>query len=303
MSEQYKKQVSLLLSVLPEVANEKCFAMHGGTAINLFVRDMPRVSVDIDLTYLPIEDRATSLKNIADALERIKASIEKRIPDVRVQHRQDVGKLLISARGVDIKLEVNLVGRGTFLSPETMPLCKRAQGEFDVFCVMPIVPLGQLYGGKICAALDRQHPRDLFDVKYLLENEGFADDIRAGFLLCLLAGDRPIHEVIRPNLQDQRQAMTNQFEGMSEEPFTYGDYETVRAQLIETIHERLTEADRKFLLGVKNLEPDWSAYDFERFPAVQWKLQNLRKLKDSNPDKHRQQYGALRGALSEKSGA
>ncbi len=295
--QNYRKQVALLLEVLPEVANEKCFAMHGGTAINLFVRDMPRVSVDIDLTYLPIEDRPTSLKNIVTALERIKASIEKRIPDVRVQHRQDVGKLLISAWGVDIKLEVNLVGRGTFLPPETMPLCKRAQSEFDVFCVMPIVPLGQLYGGKICAALDRQHPRDLFDVQYLLENEGFTDDIRAGFLLCLLAGDRPIHEIVRPNLQDQRQAMTNQFEGMSEEPFTYGDYETVRAQLIETIHTRLTGADRKFLLGVKNLEPDWGVYDFERFPAVQWKLQNLRKLKDLNPDKHREQYEALRDRL------
>ena len=300
--QNYRKQVALLLEVLPEVANEKCFAMHGGTAINLFVRDMPRVSVDIDLTYLPIEDREKSLKNIAAALERIRASIEKRIPDVRVQHKQDVGKLLISARGADIKLEVNLVGRGTFLPPGNMPLCKRAQGEFDVFCVMPIVPLGQLYGGKICAALDRQHPRDLFDVKYLLENEGFTDDIKTGLLLCLLAGDRPIHETIRPNLQDQRQAMINQFEGMSEEPFTYGDYETVRAQMIETVHARLTKTDREFLLGVKNLEPDWSLYDFGRFPAVQWKLQNLRKLKEANPEKHRQQYGALRGALSEKSG-
>lgn len=296
--QNYRKQVGLLLEVLPEVANEKCFAMHGGTAINLFVRDMPRVSVDIDLTYLPIEDRATSLKDIADALERIKVSIEKRIPGACVQHRQDVGKLLISARSVDIKLEVNLVGRGTFLPPETMPLCKRAQDEFDVFCVMPIMPLGQLYGGKICAALDRQHPRDLFDIKYMLAGQGFTDDIKTGFLLCLLASDRPIHEVIRPNLQDQRQAMTNQFEGMSEDLFSYDDYESIRLQLIETIHARLTEVDKKFLLSVKNLEPDWSLYNFERFPAVQWKLQNLRKLKDSNPDKHREQYEALKDRLN-----
>jgi predicted nucleotidyltransferase component of viral defense system len=271
--------------------------MHGGTAINLFVRDMPRVSVDIDLTYLPIEDRATSLNNIAAALERIKTSIERRIPDVHVQHRRDAGKLLISARGVDIKLEVNLIGRGTLPSPETMSLCKRAQDEFDVFCAMPIVPLGQLYGGKICAVLDRQHPRDLFDAKYLLTGDGFTEDIQTGFLLCLLAGDRPIHEIIRPSLQDQRQAMINQFEGMSKEPFTYNDYEAVRARLIDTIHARLTETDREFLLGVKNLEPDWSLYDFDRFPAVQWKLQNLRKLKESNPEKHRKQYEALRRAF------
>jgi predicted nucleotidyltransferase component of viral defense system len=295
--QKYKDQVALLLEVLPLVANEKCFAMHGGTAINLFVRDMPRVSVDIDLTYTPIEDRTTSLANIAAALERIKASIEKRIPDTRVDHKQDIGKLLISARGVLVKLEVNLVGRGIFAPSETMPLCKWAQSEFDVFCVMPIVPLGQLYGGKICAALDRQHPRDLFDVKYLLENEGFTDDIKAGFLLCLLAGDRPIHETVKPSLQDQRKAMANQFEGMSEEAFTYEDFEAIRARLIETVHDRLTQKDREFLLSVKNLEPDWAIYDFERFPAVQWKLHNLRKLKETNPEKHKEQYEALRDRL------
>jgi len=295
--QNYKKQVALLLEILPEVAKENCFAMHGGTAINLFIRDMPRVSVDIDLTYLPIEDRATSLKNIAAALERIKASIEKRIPNVRIRHRHDVGKLLISTQGRDIKLEVNLVGRGTFLPPETMSLCQRAQDEFEAFCAMPIVPLGQLYGGKICAALDRQHPRDLFDVKYLLAGEGFTDDIKTGFLLCLLASDRPIHEVIRPNFQGQRQTMSNQFDGMSEEPFTYEDYEAVRVQLVKTIHARLTEQDKKFLLGIKNLAPDWSLYDFARFPAVQWKLQNLQKLKESNPGKHREQYEALRDRL------
>lgn len=63
---KYKHQVSLLLQVLPEVAKEPVFALHGGTAINLFVRDMPRLSVDIDLTYTPIEDRKTSFKNIID---------------------------------------------------------------------------------------------------------------------------------------------------------------------------------------------------------------------------------------------
>ena len=94
----YKKQVELLLAVLPEVAKEPCFALHGGTAINLFVRDLPRLSVDIDLTYVPIEDRETSLRKIGEALERIKKGIERVIPGVRVLHRQDVGKLQIVPR-------------------------------------------------------------------------------------------------------------------------------------------------------------------------------------------------------------
>lgn len=294
----YKKQAGLLLEILPEVAKEECFAMHGGTAINLFVRDMPRLSVDIDLTYLPIEDRSITLKNIAAALIRIKERIEKRVPGIQIQHKEETGKLLISKQSIDIKLEVNLVGRGTFTPAQPLPLCQKAQDAFEAFCVMPIVPVGQLYGGKICAALDRQHPRDLFDVKYILENEGFTQDIKIGFIFCLLASDRPIHEVIRPNLQDQRLAMTNKFEGMSEEPFSYEEFEQTRERLIETIHASLTDEDKAFLLSFKNVEPDWGIYDFERFPAVQWKLQNLQKLKQSNPHKHQEQYEVLREKLT-----
>lgn len=128
-TQSYKRQASLLLEVMPEVAKETCFAMHGGTAINLFIRDMPRISVDIDLTYLPIEDRSTSFKNIATALERIKTRIETLLPSVRVQHKQDNGKLIISKQGVDIKLEVSLVKRGTLELPQTIPLCSKSQEE------------------------------------------------------------------------------------------------------------------------------------------------------------------------------
>lgn len=293
----YKKQVGLLLDVLPEVAKEPCFALHGGTAINLFVRNMPRLSVDIDLTYIPTEDRQLALVNIAEALERVKRSIEMLIPNVRVLHRQEVAKLLISSQGVDIKLEVNLVGRGVIDTPNKMPLCDKAQNDYDAFCAIQVVPIGQLYGGKICAALDRQHPRDLFDIKFLLENEGFSEDIKKGFLFCLLCIDRPINEVIRPNFQDQRLAMANQFEGMSAEIFSYEDFEITREKLVQIIHANLTQVDKNFLLSVKNLTPDWSVYDFEKFPAVQWKMRNLQILKDKNPQKHREQYDALKEKL------
>jgi predicted nucleotidyltransferase component of viral defense system len=141
----YKRQVALLLNVLPEVARERCFALHGGTAINLFVRDMPRLSVDIDLTYLPIEDRSTSIRNIGGALERIKSSIEKVISKSRVTHRQDVGKLQISASGADVRLEVNLVNRGILSEAVEMSLCAKAQNEFEAFCTIPVVPIGQLF--------------------------------------------------------------------------------------------------------------------------------------------------------------
>jgi len=95
MDEAYKKQVRLLLDVLPEVGKEECFAMHGGTAINLFVRDMPRLSVDIDLTYIPIEERSESLKGINDALIRIKGRIETIKQNARIIHKENVCKLQI----------------------------------------------------------------------------------------------------------------------------------------------------------------------------------------------------------------
>ena len=294
----YKKQVALLLSVLPEVAKEESFALHGGTAINLFVREMPRLSVDIDLTYIPIEDRTTSLAGINDALSQIKTNLEKAVSDISVIEQKEKGKLQISRAGVKVKLEVNLVGRGTLGSCDELPLCQKAQEEFDAFCAIKIVPFEQLYGGKICAALDRQHPRDLFDVKYLLENEGITRRIKKGFIYCLLGSDRPPHEIIVPNFQDQRSALENHFAGMSVEEFTYEDYENERLKLAEAIRSNLNDEDKNFLLGFCRLEPDWDVYDFKGYPSVEWKLRNLQKLKELNPQKFEQQIELLKETLS-----
>jgi len=293
----YKTQVALLLNVLPEIAKETCFALHGGTAINLFVRNMPRLSVDIDLTYIPIENRADSLLNIRQALERIKSNIEKVIPDVKVLHQQENLKLQVSSNIAQIKVEVNQAMRGVINESKKIKLCEFAQSEFDVFCAIQVVPFEQLYGGKICAALDRQHPRDLFDVKYLLKNEGFTTVIKKGFLLSLLSSNRPINEMLYPNFLDQQLTMTNQFEGMSKESFNYQDFEETRKTLLDIIHENLTDRDKEFLLSFKNLTPDWSIYDFEKFPAVQWKFQNLQKLKDNNSVKYKTLFKLLREKL------
>ncbi len=293
MMDAYKKQVSLLLDVLPEVAKESCFAMHGGTAINLFVRDMPRLSVDIDLTYVPIEERGESLKNINDALIRIKERVEAIKPNVRIAHKENVCKLQISDSGTQIKIEVNMVGRGLLDEAYKAPLCDTAQEEFDAFCSMTLVPMSQLYGGKICAALDRQHPRDLFDIKLLLDNEGFTSEIKKGLVFGLVSSNRPTHELLKPRLQDQRTAFDNQFEGMSVIDFSYKDYEQTRLQLIELVNSCLTDEDKAFLLSVNRLEPDWGIYDFQSFPSVKWKLSNLERFKDERSSDYQAQYEQL----------
>ena len=178
MRQDYKRQAELLLEILPEVAKQSCFALHGGTAINFFVRDMPRLSVDIDLTYTPLEDRNTSLNNINQALRGIKSGIESTKKGMRIVHQQHVCKLFISRAGAQIKIEVNMVRRGVIAPAEQLMLCQSAQSEFDAFCAMHLVPISQLYGGKICAALDRQHPRDFFDLNPFIEQEDFFSDVK-----------------------------------------------------------------------------------------------------------------------------
>ncbi len=298
---KYQSQVLLLLDVLPEVAAEDCFALHGGTAINLFLRDMPRMSVDLDLTYLPIEDRGTTLANIKAALYSIQSRIKAKLPGISVTPDYDRAKLSCTRQDVQIKIEVNTTMRGSLVEPMRLALSEKTQETFDRFAEMRIIPIGQLYGGKICAALDRQHPRDLFDIRYMLQTQGFSDEIRRGFLLCLLSGDRPMHEIIQPSLLDQRGTLENHFVGMSKEPFRYVEFEDTRNTLIENIAAGLEQADRQFLISFAEGNPAWSEYgfdDFEKFPAVQWKLQNIQKLKAVNPAKHQDQLEALKKTLN-----
>ena len=172
MHSVYQKQVELLLLILPEVAKIKEFALHGGTAINLFIRDLPRLSVDIDLTYVHIQDRDTTLAEMERLLGGLEATLIKRFPRFRINNQSTKGKLIISRGRSQIKMEVNLVKRGCLSTPQKAMLCQKAATHFKAFVAIPMVPFGQVYGGKICGALDRQHPRDIFDVKYLLENEG-----------------------------------------------------------------------------------------------------------------------------------
>jgi len=297
MNSQYHEQVRLLLSVLPIVAKYKCFALHGGTAINLFVRNMPRLSVDIDLTYLTFENRSQALQNIQQALLSIQDNIIKTVSNVKVVPNLEAGKLLISQYKVQIKLEVNLINRGVVGSVNNLMLCEKAQDTFDAFCEVPTVPLEQLWGGKICAALDRQHPRDLFDCKYLLEKELNLSNLKMGLLLTLLSSSRPIDELLAPNLLDQKQVLESQFNGMTNEPFSYQQYQTCRDSVIELVNNNITKKEKDFIWSFHNLRPDWATYNLSEFPAIKWKLKNLKNLKEQNPIKYKKQVSNVEQML------
>lgn len=281
------KQADLLVQVMPFVSTEACFALKGGTAINFFVRDFPRLSVDLDLVYLPVEDRPTTLRGIDAALQRITAKIRRAMPAVHVREHKLAGDNLLikltvrAAGGAEVKIEPNTVLRGSLHPTTERTLTPKAVEIFGRSASMQVVSLPDLYGGKLCAALDRQHPRDLFDIHGLLQNEGITDDIRRAFVIFLASHDRPMSELLTPNRKDLRQVFADQFEGMTLDPVPLATLESARERLIERINTDLTTAEREFLLSMKRLEPRWELLGLpgiERLPGMQWKLYNLRKM-------------------------
>jgi Domain of unknown function (DUF1814). len=299
MDDIYRRQVALLIRIMPSVFRIKDFAVHGGTAINLFYKNMPRYSVDIDLTYIPITDRRTSIDVINTHLTQLKQMIERTVPGIKVVHKPDVLKIQCSYEGAMVKIEVNGTKRGIIGATGDHMLCARAQNEFQMGCKARIVSFSQLYGGKITAALSRQHPRDLFDCKYM-EIDNFKD-VKDGFMLCLLGSDKPIIESLRPNSIDQTEALEKQFAGMSDVPFSYTDYEDARINLVKMVNDNLDSADKDFLLSFEVGNPIWNlccAGDLSAYPSVRWKQQNIIKLKEINPQKHLDGINKLREFFS-----
>ncbi|OIO59695.1 MAG: hypothetical protein AUJ82_05560 [Verrucomicrobia bacterium CG1_02_43_26] len=304
MFESYRAQVELLLRIIPFVAEEECFALKGGTAINLFVRDFPRLSVDIDLTYTLFDDRKATLHNIGLALKSIKKKLERVFKDMTIQSKpcseDSEVKLICTQDEAQVKIEVSPVMRGALLDTRLLTCAPKVAEEFEAFVEMKVISNGELYGGKICAALDRQHPRDLFDIYYLFENEGMGEDIKQGFIAGLLSHGRPINELLTPNMTDQKAVYNNKFEGMANAKFSYEMYEETRRRLVREIKQTLTVNDKRFLLSFKEGRPEWSLINIARLkelPAVKWKLQNIRKLMKMNSVKHQQQYSALQEKL------
>ncbi len=280
---RYYEQAKLMMRVLPSVATEKCFALKGGTALNLFIRDLPRLSVDIDLTYLPIEPRSESIKNIRHSLNKISASIKHAMPDCKCffSEPKDIAKLFVRSKGGQIKIEPNYVIRGNVFPCFERQLCAKAETLFQMSASINTLSIPDLYGGKICAALDRQHPRDFYDIKILFKNEGLTDDIRKAFIVYLASSGRPINELLEPRKKDFRALYNNEFEGMTTLPVTHRELIQARDTLITQIKTSLTRDEKLFLLSIKEGAPKWElsgVKDIDKFPAIQWKLVNVNKM-------------------------
>ena len=281
---RYLSQVRLLLRCLPEIARRDCFALKGGTAINFFVRDMPRISIDIDLTYLPLKPRAEALSEISGALRAIHQDVKTRVEDCVVRETVVEGytvKLQVSGRNAVVIIEPNLVFRGAVYAPERRELAPSAQRQFESYASIPTLAVPDLYGSKICAALDRQHPRDLFDVKRLLDENGITAEIRRAFVVYLAGHARPMSELLAPRAQDMAAVFRDQFLGMTREAVTLEELMAVQHQLAGRIRAALDENEKAFLLSIKRGEPEWERLGLSHLrdlPALQWKVMNVRKM-------------------------
>lgn len=278
----YRAQVDLLIRCLPAIGRVRTFALKGGTAINLFHRDMPRLSVDIDLTYLAINDRDTALTEIRAGLALIDEEIRRTIPRVRVQFGgKDALKLLVASPTASIKVEPSPIMRGSLFPPVEHDLCQSAQDEYELFVRAQRLATEDLYAGKLCATLDRQHPRDLFDIKQLHDAGGISEGIRQAFVAYVAAHRRPMAELIAPNAKSIEQLFIHHFAGMTNQEVELDELETVRARLFAWTRDALTDEERKFLLSVKRGEPEWDLMPFEdldRWPPIQWKLLNVKRM-------------------------
>ncbi|SMN01663.1 Ync [uncultured Candidatus Thioglobus sp.] len=297
----YYQHVSLLISLLPLIEEERCFALKGGTAINLFFQDLPRLSVDIDLTYLPVEDRETSLAGIEAALERIGERITSVLKGTLIEKAKSVQgnllKLMVRRQGVMVKVEVSPVLRGSFLEPVSLDLSPSVEAVF-AYTSMQLLDWHEVYAGKLCAALNRQLPRDLFDVNVLLEQEGITDELMELFIVYLISGNRPIAEMLAPRMVSLEASFNAQFKGTLLKQMSLQDLEKTREQLIETVNRQLTVKHKRFLLSFKAMRPQWSLLSLEgaeKLPAIRWKLLNLGKM---SKQKHRASLDKLEAVLN-----
>ncbi len=307
MNDAYIRTVQLLLDIAPAVFDTPEFAMKGGTALNLFVQDMPRLSVDIDVVFVRHDlAREDALQAIGAEL----AAVQKRVAalghDVELRKNKDgtEAKLFVRSADAEVKVEVNFVFRGTVMEPTRRSLTTAAQKMFSADIQVPVLADAELYGSKLVAALDRQHPRDLFDVQLMLDTHGWEESLLDCFVVYLAGHNRPTHEVLFPNEKPLEAVFKAEFEGMTTAPVELDALLATRRRMLEELPRALLPRHCDFLLSMVRAEPAWSLLPYahlEQLPALQWKLANLYKLK-RNTDKFKLQHDELAARLAKARG-
>ena len=298
MKQEYIDTVRLLIDIAPTIFKSPKFATKGGTALNLFVQDMPRLSVDIDVVFTDhTMSRDEALRTIEEDLKEAAFSLAANgyaIAPPRKPGAEDV-KLLVRDEKSEVKIEVNHVFRGALLPIKAAELSEAAQDMFTSGLTIPMLDEAELYGSKLVAAMDRQHPRDLFDVMKMYEKFGLQSNFVDCFIAYLAGHNRPVHEVLFSADVQIDAIYESHFRGMTMEEVSLDDLKKTRATLKAELPKALTQQHKDFLLSLVKAEPAWDLMPFEHLkdlPALKWKMINLEKLK-SNKSMFEQQYERL----------
>ena len=303
MNREYLETARLLIQVAPLVFVDDQFGLKGGTAINLFLRDMPRLSVDLDLVFTDHtigRNEAIARINAAvrDAADRLRARrLEVYVPGAGSDGET---KLMVRSGAAEVKVEINTVMRGTVHRVRRANLTPLARDTLLADIEIPVLASEDVYGGKLVAALDRQHPRDLFDVMELFKHEGITPGIRRAFVVYLASHNRPVHEVLFPELRDIQMDYERNFIGMTSQPTELAELLETRDRMINELHAGLDADERRFLLSLVRAQPEWELLGIphmSELPAVRWKLQNLARLQRERAEQFELQYTALAGRL------
>ena len=197
MNAAYIEIVRLLLEAIPVVFQEPQFAMKGGTALNLFIQDLPRLSVDIDVVFIDhTASRTEALRQIGASLEAARNELNRRglQAESSLGAHGDESKLFRRRGSHLVKVEVNHVFRGTMLPVQVRSLTPESRRLFTTEVHVPVLATAELYGSQLVAALHRQHPRDLFDVHCMFETGGINDEMVECFVGYLAGHHRPLHD-------------------------------------------------------------------------------------------------------------
>jgi hypothetical protein len=295
----YLDTARLLTQVAPMVFADGVFALKGGTAINLFIRDMPRLSVDLDLVFADHRmPREQALERIGDALRQAAARLSGRGLQTRIQGVAGAmeTKLMVRRGPIEVKVEVNFVMRGTVHPVRTASLVSRARDVLMADLDIPVVSLEDVYGGKLVAAMDRQHPRDLFDVMQLFAHEGITPGIRRAFVIYLACHNRPVHEVLFPAARGIDLEYERTFQGMTADTVELAELLAVRERMMGELQSSLDPDERRFLMTLVANRPEWPLLGIDHaaeLPGIRWKLNNLGQLQQANPKKFAEQAEAL----------
>lgn len=291
MNPTYLATARLLVEVAPLVFEGGGFALKGGTAINLFLRDMPRLSVDLDLVFTNHHmPRTEALAAINEGLRTSRDRLSKRGFTVQAVSASDMGetKLLVRRDDLAVKVEVNTVIRGTIHPTRIVSLTPAASDALMADLELPLLSIAEIYGGKLVAAMDRQHPRDLFDVMALFEHGGVTPEIRRAFVVYLASHNRPLHEVLFPQPKDLRLPYEGSFVGMTREAVSLDALLETREKLFRELPASLDANERDFLRTLARARPDWSLFEIphlEELPAIRWRVQNLETLARKQPER------------------